>query len=94
MIVIGLTGGIASGKSLVASVFSEEGAHLIDADKIAREVVIPGSPAWEKIVHNFGNKILDKEGKLDRTHLGKIVFQHPQKLQQLNKIVHPEVLER
>ncbi len=92
MIIIGLTGGIASGKNLVASVFSERGAYLIDADKIAHQVVLPGCPAWDKIVQTFGTEILDKKRNLDRTHLGEIVFHHPQKLQQLNRIVHPEVL--
>ena len=92
MIVIGLSGGIASGKSLVASIFAESGAHLIDADAIARTVVVPGSPAWEKIVQTFGAQILDGKKYIDRSRLGEIVFYDSSKLQQLNQIVHPEVL--
>jgi dephospho-CoA kinase len=92
MRVIGLTGGMACGKNLVASVFAESGAYLIDADKIAREVVLPHYPAWEKIVEVFGAEILDKNKKLNRTRLGEIVFHDRQKLHRLNRIIHPQVL--
>jgi dephospho-CoA kinase len=91
---IGLTGGIASGKSLVATRLEELGAVLVDADAIAREVVEPGTPGLSAVVEAFGRDILDGEGRLDRPRLGAIVFQEPERRAELNGIVHPLVRER
>ena len=94
MLKIGLTGGIASGKSLVATRLAELGAVLVDADAIAREVVEPGTPGLAAVVDAFGPEILDGEGRLDRPRLGSIVFQQPERRAELNGIVHPLVRER
>ena len=94
MLKIGLTGGIASGKSLVATRLEELGAVLVDADAIAREVVEPGTPGLAAVVEAFGRDILDGEGRLDRPRLGTIVFQEPERRAELNGIVHPLVRER
>ena len=94
MLKIGLTGGIASGKSLVATRLAELGAVLVDADAIAREVVEPGTPGLAAVVDAFGPEILDGEGRLDRPRLGAIVFQQPERREELNGIVHPLVRER
>lgn len=89
--VIGLTGGIASGKSTVSGMLSDLGAKIIDADKIAREIVNPGMAALKKIVENFGSEILNLDGTLDRKALGNKVFSDPGKLRLLNEITHPEI---
>jgi dephospho-CoA kinase len=94
MHLIGLTGGIASGKSTVARRLAEHGAIIIDADVISREVVAPGTPALAAIAHEFGAGILGKDGALDRAQLGGIVFGDSQKLEKLNAIVHPAVKTR
>jgi len=91
MLNVGLTGGIASGKSTVAHLFRERGAEIIDFDELAREVIRPKSPAYEKIVSTFGDEILLSNGEIDRKKLGAIVFQELSKLRQLNDIVHPFV---
>ncbi|MBC7724454.1 MAG: dephospho-CoA kinase [Burkholderiaceae bacterium] len=91
MYLIGLTGGIASGKSLVSSRLAELGAVVIDADKLAREVVEPGTDALARIAEEFGPGIMSPEGRLDRAALGAIVFAHPQRLARLNAITHPAV---
>ena len=92
MYLVGLTGGIGSGKSTVAARFVEHGAELIDADAIAREVVLPGTPAWKRIVEHFGEGVLDAEGFIDRPALGAIVFGSPQKRALLNELTHPPVV--
>lgn len=89
---VGLTGGIASGKSTVAHRFVERGMELIDADDIAREVVLPGTNAWREIVEHFGRGVLDDEGFVDRPALGRIVFADPDKRALLNEITHPRVV--
>jgi len=94
MHLIGLTGGIASGKSTVARRLAEHGAIIIDADVISREVVAPGTPALAAIAQEFGAGILDKDGALDRAQLGGIVFGDAPKLEKLNAIVHPAVKVR
>ena len=91
MMRIGLTGGIGSGKSTVADLFRKRGAHVIDLDLIAREVVEPGRAAWRGIVEHFGKEILNGEGRIDREALGKIVFRDSAKREELNRIVHPAV---
>lgn len=91
MLKVGLTGGIGSGKSEVARRLAERGAIVIDADKIAREVVEPGTPGLAEIVQAFGDEVLRPDGTLDRARLGSIVFADPEKLKILNGIVHPKV---
>ena len=91
MILVGLTGGIATGKSTVSRLFMECGAQLIDADVLAREVVAPGRPALQEIVEAFGPDTLRPDGTLDRDHLGKVVFEDARQMRQLNAIVHPYV---
>ena len=93
-LVIGLTGGIASGKSTVSNMFRELGIPVIDADLISREVVERGEKAYKDIVDTFGEGILQKNGSLDRKALGAIVFSDETKRKQLNSIVHPAVRER
>lgn len=90
----GLTGGIASGKSTVAAMLSKLGAHIIDADKVGHEMLLPASPAFTEIVAAFGNEILDSNGRINRKILGPMVFADPAKLQQLNRIVHPRIIKR
>jgi len=94
MITFGLTGGICSGKSSVARLFSGFGIPVIDADQVARQVVQPGGAALLGIVSAFGPAILLSDGTLNRAALGKLVFSDPDKLAQLNILVHPEVKRR
>jgi dephospho-CoA kinase len=93
MKIIGLTGNIACGKSTVAAIFKDLGATLIDADKLARDIVDRGTPVWEKIVDHFGNKILNKNGTINREKLGREVFRNEKQRQRLNEITHPEILK-
>jgi dephospho-CoA kinase len=94
MLTVGLTGGIGAGKSEVSRLLVEHGAVLIDADRIAREVVAPGTPGLAAVVDAFGPDILAADGSLDRPRLGSIVFADPEKLAVLNSIVHPLVRDR
>ncbi|WP_030596583.1 dephospho-CoA kinase [Streptomyces fulvoviolaceus] len=91
MLTVGLTGGIGAGKSEVSRLLVECGAVLIDADRIAREVVAPGTPGLAAVVEAFGQDVLADDGSLDRPKLGSIVFADPDKLAVLNSIVHPLV---
>jgi dephospho-CoA kinase len=91
MRVIGLTGGIGSGKSTVARMLGELGAPVIDADQLAREVVEPGRPALGELARAFGSGILDERGALDRKKLGALVFADEAKRRALNAIVHPAI---
>ena len=91
MIVVGLTGGIGSGKTYVGARLVERGAVLIDADVLAREVVEPGRPAYGRVVERFGSEVVAPDGKLDRAAIAAIVFNDAQALADLNAIVHPEV---
>lgn len=91
MPVVGLTGGIASGKSTVCGFFRADGAHILDADQMARQVVMPGEPAWHAIVNHFGKSILNPDGSLDRTGLGEIVFNDKMQRTVLEGIIHPGV---
>jgi dephospho-CoA kinase len=93
MLNVGLTGGIACGKSTVAKMFFEKGAHLIDFDSLAHKVQEPGNTAWQKVVDYFGEEILQPDKKIDRVKLGNIVFADRRKLFELNKIVHPFVYQ-
>ncbi len=89
MLIVGLTGGVASGKTAVSEVLREEGAYIIDADQIARELVQPHRPAWNELVRTFGKEILQKDGSIDRKKLADIVFVDPQQRKRLNQILHP-----
>lgn len=91
MKVIGLTGGIATGKSTVCAILKKAGAVIIDADRIARQVVKKGLPAYREIVKNFGESILLPDGEINRSVLGNIIFTEPKRKQLLNRIVHPHV---
>jgi dephospho-CoA kinase len=92
MIIAGITGTIGTGKSTAAAMFGELGAFIIDADKLAREAVEPGKPAWQGIIDYFGQDILNSDQTVNRQMLADIVFRERGKLQKLNSIVHPEVL--
>jgi dephospho-CoA kinase len=94
MYLVGLTGGIASGKSYVASLLGELGASTVDADQVAREVVVPGSTGLVQVVGAFGFEILLPSGELDRIKLGNIVFADAEKRIELEKILHPLIKER
>ncbi|MDQ6599897.1 dephospho-CoA kinase [Bacillus salipaludis] len=93
-LVIGLTGGIASGKSTVSNMFKEMDITVIDADIEARLAVEKGEPAYNKIIESFGSDILLPNEEIDRQKLGSIIFHHKDKRQLLNEIVHPEVRKR
>lgn len=90
-LVIGLTGGIASGKSTVSQMIKEQGIRVVDADVIAKEAVAKGTPALQQIVQTFGEDVLLPNGELNRQQLGAIIFSDEDKRKQLNAIVHPEV---
>jgi len=91
LVIAGLTGGIASGKSTVSAFLKDAGAIIVDADKIAREAVRKGLPAWLGIVNTFGQSILLPDGEINRILLGDIIFNDPAQKQVLNQIVHPWV---
>jgi dephospho-CoA kinase len=88
---VGLTGGIGSGKSTVADMLAARGAVVVDADEIAREVVVPGGPAYDAVVARFGSAIVSPDGTLDRSALAEIVFGDPEALADLNAITHPVI---
>jgi dephospho-CoA kinase len=93
MLIVGLTGGIASGKSLVARVFKDLGAYLIDADRVVHELLEPGQQAWQEVLDYFGNSILLQSKCIDRRKLGEIVFNDTAKREWLNHCLHPRVFE-
>ena len=93
MRVVGLTGGIGSGKSTVAEILAGLGARVIDADKVAHEVFNPGSEGLRDVVDGFGEGVLTLEGEIDRKKLGEIVFNNPEALVTLNGIIHPRAYE-
>ncbi len=93
MLKVGLTGGIASGKSTVSETFARLGAKVLDADEVAREVVLPGKPAWTKLRQAFAQEFFHSDGRVKRSKLRKLVFADSDKLSQLNTIVHPEVMK-
>ncbi|QPP09420.1 dephospho-CoA kinase [Streptomyces bathyalis] len=94
MLKVGLTGGIGAGKSAVSGLLDGYGAMIVDADKIAREVVAPGTPGLAAVVEEFGEEILTPDGSLDRPKLGSVVFADTDRLAALNAIIHPLVGER
>src|SRR4051812_37423920 len=91
---IGLTGGLACGKSFVAAALRELGCHVLEADEIGHEVSAPGGEAYHAIVAEFGREILNEHGSIDRSRLAALVFSDPAALAKLNAIVHPAVRER
>jgi dephospho-CoA kinase len=93
MYVIGLTGGIGSGKSTVAQMLKQKGAALLSADVVGHEVYQPGRPAWQEIVDAFGRQVVAGDGNIDRKKLGAIVFSDPEQLRRLNAITHPRMKE-
>ena len=88
---VGLTGGIAAGKSTVARVFAERGAILVDADKIARDVLARGTEGLAAVQDEFGDRVITAEGDLDRAAMAEIVFTDPAERDRLNRIVHPRI---
>lgn len=94
MLRVGLTGSIAVGKSFVASVFTELGCHVLDADHTAREVVLPGSQGLAAVVAAFGEEVLNADGTLNRQQLGALIFGDEEKRQQLNHLLHPFIIAR
>ena len=93
MLRLGLTGGIASGKSAVAAMLRELGFSVLDADSLAHKLIEPGQPAYEEVLREFGPTIKDGEGRVDRAKLGALVFADRTKLDRLNAIIHPRVAE-
>lgn len=93
MLIVGLTGGIGSGKSTIAHLFSELGVPVVDADRIARDLVAPGQPALEAIARQFGARLIDAEGRLKRDALRRIVFAEPGRRKALEAILHPRIKE-
>lgn len=91
MLHVGLTGSIGSGKSTVASIFAEQGAHLVDADVVSHTLLEPGTEVHQKVIQAFGTEIQRTDKSIDRRKLGEIVFASPEKRQLLNSIVHPAV---
>lgn len=92
MLIAGLTGSIATGKSTVSAILKDLGAFIVDADLAAREVVLPGMPAWEEIVRIFGRDILQETGEIHRERLGGLVFNDAKMRAMLEAVVHPEVM--
>ena len=94
MLKVGLTGGYASGKSFVGDALVDLGCHLIRADELGHEVLLPGNEAYEPVLREFGRGILGKDGKIDRRRLAAEVFGKPERLEVLNRLVHPPVFRR
>ncbi len=94
MLIVALTGGIASGKSVVSSILEELGCIIHHADRAAHEIMEPGKPAWKKIVARFGEKILNKDKTINRSRLGKIIFSDKKEQIFINQLIHPLVLKK
>jgi len=94
MLIVALTGGIASGKSVVAEVLEDLGCYIHNADKVAHDLMEPEKPAWKKIVAHFGKKILNEDKTINRSRLGKIIFSGEKERRFLNELIHPLVLEK
>ena len=92
MLRVGLTGGIACGKSTVAAMMRDLGCHVLNADQMAHRLIEPGQPAYDQVVREFGREILDAQGRVARAKLAEIVFSNPIRLARLNAIIHPGVL--
>ena len=91
MYLIGLTGGIASGKSTVSQILRESGAFIVDADKLSREITQPGKPAWREIIEKFGQDLVQDNGEINRKRLGQLVFANKQARAELEQITHPRI---
>lgn len=94
MLRVGLTGGLASGKSFVGHALADLGCHLIEADELGHQVLLPGGEAYDGVVAEFGQDIVDQDGYIDRRKLGALVFGKPDRLEKLNGLVHPPVVKR
>ena len=94
MLRVGLTGGLASGKSFVGHALAELGCQLIEADELGHQVLLPGAEAYDAVVNEFGDEILDQDRHIVRRRLGALVWDHPERLAKLNSIVHPAVIAR
>lgn len=94
LLVVGITGGIGSGKSTVLDMLARRGLTVVKADDVAHTVVLPGTPAYRQIVEHFGDEVITADGMLDRRHLGDIVFADLKELAALNRIVHPPVIDQ
>ncbi len=94
MLRVGLTGGLACGKTFVGQALADLGCHLIQADRLGHEVLMPGGEAYEGVVEEFGPGILNPDGTIDRRKLGAEVFERPDRLARLNALVHPPVIRR
>ena len=92
MLKVGLTGGLACGKSTVGEMLQARGAHVLQADRLAQELMKPGTPVYDAVVRHFGREILKEDGTIHRVKLAGIVF--PNRIEELNKLVHPAVIER
>jgi dephospho-CoA kinase len=92
-LLVGLTGGIASGKSLACRIFRELGAHIVDADQLSRDVVRPFSPAWKEVVEAFGEEILSRDSEIDRPRLAEIIFADEERRRRLETILHPRIAD-
>jgi len=93
MLHVGLTGGIACGKSTVAAMMRELGCRVLDADALARRLIEPGQPAYDEVLKEFGSQVCAADGRIDRAKLAAIVFANPARLERLNRIVHPRVVD-
>jgi dephospho-CoA kinase len=94
MLRVGLTGGLATGKSFVGRVLEELGCHLLRADELGHQVLLPGGEAYDGVVREFGREILDEDGSINRRHLATLVFDRPGRLEVLNQLVHPHVVAK
>lgn len=94
MLTVGLTGGLATGKTHVAGVLAQLGCQVLSADQLGHEVLLPGGEAYEDVVREFGRQLLGPDGRIDRRSLAVQVFEHPERLQLLNLLVHPHVIRR
>ncbi len=94
MLVVGLTGGIAGGKTVVSKMLSDLGTRVIDADEISREVMSPHTKCWDEVIASYGNELLLEDLTIDRKKLAVFVFRDPKRLAKLNKIVHPYIMKR
>jgi dephospho-CoA kinase len=93
MLIVGLTGGVASGKTVVSKILREEGAYIINADQIARDLVRPHTPTWNELKRAFGDGIVDEDGSIHRKKLAAKVFSNPEQRNLLNQILHPRIRE-
>src|ERR1700676_2552489 len=94
MLRVGLTGGLASGKSFVGHALAELGCYLIESDELGHQVLLPGAEAYDAVVNEFGENILDEDRYIVRRRLGALVWDNPERLEKLNSLVHPPVIAR